>query len=226
MRILVVEDQPRMAALICRGLAEEGHMVDVAGTGADGIWRATEIEYDAIVLDLALPDVDGYAVCGTLRRRERWAPIVMVTARDAVADRIRGLDTGADDYLTKPFAFDELLARIRAVTRRPPRPRPVTLAVGDLRLDPATRTVERGGTRIDLTAKEFGLLEYLMRHAGAVLSRGQILEHVWDYAYEGDSNVVDVYIRYLRQKVDRPFGRHTLHTVRGVGYRLTADDPA
>jgi two-component system, OmpR family, response regulator len=216
MRVLVIEDQARMAELIQRGLVEEGYAVDVARAGTDGVWRATEVDYDAIVLDVVLPDTDGFAVCGRLRERNRWAPILMVTARDAVHDRVRGLDTGADDYLTKPFAFTELLARLRALTRRGPQARPVTLTVGDLSLDPATRTVCCAGRSVDLTAKEFSLLEYFMRNPGLVLSRGQILEHVWDDAYDGDSNVIEVYVGYLRHKI----GRERLRTVRGVGYRL------
>jgi two-component system OmpR family response regulator len=220
MRVLVVEDQARMAELIRRGLVEEGYAVDVAAGGVDAVWRATETGYDAIVLDVVLPDIDGFAVCGQLRERGRWAPVLMLTARDAVHDRVRGLDTGADDYLIKPFAFGELLARLRALVRRGPQPRPVTVTVGELSLDPATHVVRRAGQVVELTPKEFALLEYFMRNPGTVLTRGQILEHVWDFAYDGDSNVIEVYIRYLRRKIDLPFGRHSLETVRGVGYRL------
>src|SRR5262245_57988291 len=225
MRVLVVEDQARMAELIRRGLAEEGYAVDVAACGVDAVWRATETAYDAIVLDVVLPDIDGFTVCAQLREQGRWAPVLMLTARDAVHDRVRGLDTGADDYLTKPFAFGELLARLRALTRRGPQPRPVTVTVGELSLDPATHVVRRAGRVVELTPKEFSLLEYFMRNPGAVLTRGQILEHVWDFAYDGDSNVIEVYVRYLRRKIDLPFGRHSLETVRGVGYRLSGGDP-
>jgi len=206
--------------------AVEGYAVDVAGTGVDAIWLASETGYDAIVLDLMLPDVDGFDVCRQIRERGRWAPVLMVTARDAVDDRVRGLDTGADDYLTKPFAFAELLARLRALTRRGPQPRPANLVVGDLTLEPATHAVRRVGTTIELTPKEFSLLELFMRNPGAVLTRQQIMEHVWDFAYDGDSNVIEVYIRYLRRKIDVPFDRQSLETVRGVGYRLAVGDAA
>ena len=220
MRILVVEDGLKMAGLLRRGLEEEGYAVDVVQTGADAVWAGTENPYDAIVLDLMLPDLDGFEVCRRLRRADRWAPILMLTARDAVVDRVAGLDAGADDYLTKPFAFSELLARVRALIRRGSGKRPAVLRVGDLALDPAAHRVTRGKVDVDLTAKEFALLEYLMRRPGEVLTRTQILEHVWDFGFEGDSNVVDVYIRYLREKVDRPFGLDTIETVRGSGYRL------
>jgi two-component system OmpR family response regulator len=220
MRILVVEDHSRMAALVGRGLDEAGYAVDTTGSGVDALWRATEFDYDAIVLDLRLPDADGFSVCAQLRERGRWAPILMLTARDAVADRVRGLDIGADDYLTKPFALAELLARVRALLRRGPHPRPVALDVGELSLDPATRLVQVGDQRVNLTAKEFALLEFFMRRPGQVLSRTEILQHVWDFAYDGDSNVIDVYVRYLRQKIDRPYGSNRLQTVRGSGYRL------
>jgi two-component system, OmpR family, response regulator len=223
LRVLVVEDQTKMAGLLRRGLTEEGYAVDIAANGTDALWAATENEYDAVVLDLMLPDKPGLEVCRELRALGRWVPVLILTARDAVPDRVAGLDAGADDYVIKPFAFSELFARLRALVRRGPAERPAALAVGDLTLDPAARTVTRGAARVDLTAKEFALLEYLMRHAGEVLSRTRILEHVWDFAYEGDSNVVDVYIRYLRDKVDRPFGRRSIETVRGAGYRLDAD---
>jgi two-component system OmpR family response regulator len=222
-RVLVVEDHPRMAALLARGLEEEGYAVDVVGSGEDGLWMAAETEYDAIVLDLILPGIDGFETCRRIRERGRWAPILLLTARDAVDDRVRGLDAGADDYLTKPFSFAEVLARIRALVRRGATERPAVLVIGDLTLDPAAHTVRRGGNRIDLTPKEFTLLEYFMRHPGEVLSRSRIVEHVWDFAFEGDSNVVDVYVRYLREKVDRPFGSRSLETVRGVGYRLRSE---
>ena len=220
MRVLVVEDERRMATLLERGLQEEGYAVDLAATGEDGIWLATENAYDAVLLDVLLPDLDGFEVCRRLREAGRWAPILMLTARDAVPDRVEGLDAGADDYLTKPFAYPELLARLRAVIRRGPHERPAAISVGDLSLDPATREVRRGDLRVPLTPKEFALLEFFMRHAGEVLTRTQILEHVWDFAFDGDSNVIEVYVRYLREKVDRPFGRQSLETVRGVGYRL------
>ena len=209
-----------MAALLRRGLQEEGFAVDVASNGEDGSWLGTENEYDVILLDVMLPDVDGIEVCRRLRAADRWAPILMLTARDGVRDRVAGLDAGADDYLTKPFSFDELLARVRALLRRGPSERPPVLVAGDLSLDPATRRVTRGDVEVDLTAKEFALLELFLRHPGEALSRTRILEHVWDFAYDGDSNVVDVYVRYLREKVDRPFGKRSIETVRGVGYRL------
>ncbi len=220
MRILVVEDELKMASLLRRGLAEEGHAVDVARTGDDALWMAGAAEYDAIVLDLMLPGVDGIEVCRRVRESGVWAPVLMLTARDGVADRVAGLDAGADDYLAKPFSFAELLARLRALVRRSGVERPSVLEVGDLRLDPATRQVWRGPTEITLSAKEFALLETFMRRPGQVLSRYQLLEHAWDYAYENRSNVVDVYVRYLRDKVDRPFGHDSLETVRGAGYRL------
>jgi two-component system, OmpR family, response regulator len=222
-RILVVEDELKMASLLRRGLVEEGHAVDVARTGDDALWMAGAAEYDAIVLDLMLPGVDGLEVCRRVRESGVWAPVLMLTARDAVADRVAGLDAGADDYLAKPFSFAELLARIRALVRRGGSERPAVLEVGDLRLDPATRRVWRGPTEVKLSAKEFALLETFMRRPGQVLSRYQLLEHAWDYAYENRSNVVDVYVRYLRDKVDRPFGRDSLETVRGAGYRLRAE---
>ena len=224
MRILVVEDELKMASLLRRGLAEEGHAVDVARTGDDALWMAGAAEYDAIVLDLMLPGVDGIEVCRRVRESGVWAPVLMLTARDGVADRVAGLDAGADDYLAKPFSFAELLARLRALVRRGAVERPSVLEVGDLRLDPATRQVWRGPTEITLSAKEFALLETFMRRPGQVLSRYQRLEHAWDYAYENRSNVVDVYVRYLRDKVDRPFGHDSLETVRGAGYRLRKED--
>ena len=220
MRVLVVEDDVKMAALLRRGLTEEGLSADVARTGDDALWMAAATEYDAIVLDVMLPGPDGFQICRRLREAGRWAPILMLTARDAVEDRVTGLDAGADDYLTKPFSFAELLARLRALARRPPLERPAVIEVGDLRLDPATRQVWRNGIEIDLSAKEFALLETFMRRPGEVLSRYQLLEHCWDYGYENRSNVVDVYVRYLREKVDRPFGYSSLETVRGAGYRL------
>ena len=220
MRVLVAEDDVKMAGLLKRGLEEEGYAVDVARTGTEAVWAGTENPYDAILLDVMLPDLDGLEVCRRLRTQNRWAPVMMLTARDAIPDRVAGLDAGADDYLTKPFSFSELLARLRALLRRGPSERPAVLTAGDLVLDPATRRVSRGTERIELTPKEFALLEYFLRHPGEVLTRSRLIEHVWDFAYEGDSNVVDVYVRYLREKVDRPFGRTSIETVRGSGYRL------
>jgi two-component system OmpR family response regulator len=223
MRALVVEDELKMAALIRRGLTEEGYAADVARTGEDAIWMAQATPYDAIVLDLMLPGRNGVEVCKTLRDNGVWSPILMLTARDGVEDRVAGLDSGADDYLSKPFSFAELLARLRALTRRGPTERPAVLEVGSLRLDPARRQAWRGDTSIDLSAKEFSLLETFMRRPGEVLTRLALLDHAWDFAYENKSNVVDVYVRYLRGKIDRPFGLESLETVRGVGYRLRAD---
>jgi two-component system, OmpR family, response regulator len=220
MRILVVEDELKMASLLRRGLVEEGHTVDVARTGTEALAKARSVEYDAVVLDLMLPGLDGVEVCRRLRTSGVWAPVLMLTARDSVEDRVAGLDAGADDYLPKPFAFAELLARLRALVRRGGAERPAVLEVGDLRLDPATRQAWRDGLEIRLSGKEFALLETFMRRPGQVLSRYQLIEHVWDYAYEHRSNVVDVYVRYLRDKIDRPFGRESLETVRGIGYRL------
>jgi two-component system OmpR family response regulator len=226
MRILVVEDELKMASLLRRGLVEEGHAVDVARTGDDAVWMAGAAEFDAIVLDLMLPGMDGVEVCRRVRENGVWAPVLMLTARDGVDDRVAGLDAGADDYLPKPFSFAELLARLRALARRGGVERPTVLEVGDLRLDPATRQVWRGPTEVKLSAKEFTLLETFMRRPGQVLSRFQLLEHAWDYAYENRSNVVDVYVRYLRDKVDRPFGCDSLETVRGAGYRLRKEPDA
>jgi two-component system OmpR family response regulator len=223
MRILVVEDEAKMAALIRRGLREEGFAVDVAERGEDALWMAGSTEFDAIVLDVMLPGIDGFETCGRLREDGVWAPVLMLTARDAVSDRVAGLDHGADDYLVKPFSFAELLARLRALVRRGPVERPVVLEAGGLRLDPVTHSVTRDGTEIALSAKEFALLEAFMRRPGEVQSRLQLLEHAWDYEYENRSNIVDVYIRYLREKIDRPFGTETIETVRGVGYRLRGD---
>jgi two-component system OmpR family response regulator len=219
-RILVVEDELKMAALLQRGLREEGMAADVAHRGEDALWMASATAYDGIVLDVMLPGIDGFETCRRLRADGVWAPVLMLTARDAVEDRIAGLDGGADDYLVKPFSFAELLARLRALARRPTGERPVRLEAGDLVLDPATRQVWRGDEEVGLSAKEFSLLEVFMRRPGEVLSRYHLLEHVWDYEYENRSNVVDVYVRYLREKVDRPFGRDSIETVRGAGYRL------
>jgi two-component system, OmpR family, response regulator len=220
MRVLVVEDEPKMAGLIRRGLAEEGYSVDIAANGDDAIWMAQATEYDAIVLDVLLPGRNGFEVCRELRRSGMWSPVLMLTARDSVDDRVAGLDAGADDYLTKPFSFAELLARLRALARRPPLARPTVLEVGDLRLDPSTHQAWRGDSELRLSTKEFRMLEVFMRRPGQVLSRLSLLEHCWDYGYENRSNVVDVYVRYLREKVDRPFGRDSIETVRGAGYRL------
>ena len=223
MRLLVVEDELKMAGLLVRGLREDGHAVDVARTGDDALWMGQAVEYDAVVLDLMLPGLDGVSVCRAWRENGVWTPVLMLTARDGVADRVAGLDAGADDYLPKPFSFAELNARLRALARRGVSERPAVVEVGDLRLDPATRQVWRGAVEIRLSTKEFALHDTLMRRAGLVLSRLQLLEHAWDYAYENRSNVVDVYIRYLREKVDRPFGRESIETVRGAGYRLRKD---
>jgi DNA-binding response OmpR family regulator len=219
-RVLVVEDELRMAALLRRGLEEDGYAVDIATTGPDAVWQATEFGYDAVLLDLMLPGMDGVEVCRRLRAAGRWVPVLMLTARDAVDDRVRGLDAGSDDYLTKPFSFAELSARIRALIRRGAVERPTELRVGDLRLEPATRRAWRGEVELALSAKEFALLELFLRHPDEVLTRTRIREHVWDFAFEGGSNVVDQYVLYLRRKVDRPFGVEQLETVRGAGYRL------
>ena len=220
MRVLVVEDEPRMASLIRRSLEREGVAADVAGRGEEALWMAEAIDYDAIVLDVMLPGLSGFDTCRRLRERDVWSPVLMLTARDAVEDRVDGLDSGADDYLVKPFALAELQARLRSLARRGRPERPAVLAAGDLRLDPARREVRRGEVPVELSAREFALLETLMRRAGQVLTRLELIEHTWDIAYENRSNVVDVYIRRLRDKVDRPFGRHSIETVRGAGYRL------
>jgi two-component system, OmpR family, response regulator len=223
MRVLIVEDDVPMAAAIRRGLRAEGIVADVATKGEDALWMAGATEFDAVVLDLMLPGIDGFETCRRLREDGVWAPIIMLTARDAVEDRVRGLDQGADDYLTKPFSLAELLARLRALARRGAVERPPVVEVGDLRMDPATRQVWRGDEEIHLSAKEFTLLEAFMRRPGEVLSQFQLLEHAWDYDYENRSNVVEVYVRYLREKIDRPFGVKSLETVRGAGYRLRRD---
>jgi two-component system OmpR family response regulator len=225
-RILVVEDEPKMAALVARALREEGHAADVAGQGEDALWMAQAAAYDAIVLDVMLPGLDGFEVLRRLRKEEVWTPVLMLTARDAVGDRVGGLDAGADDYLTKPFSFAELFARLRAIARRGPVERPAVLQLGDLRLDPAAHRAWRGETELKLSAREFALLELLMRRPGETLTRLQILEGGWDMAFESRSNIVDVYMRYLREKIDRPFGRDSIETVRGVGYRLRDDGGA
>jgi two-component system OmpR family response regulator len=215
-RVLIVEDDLRMASLVRRGLTREGLAADVAGTGEDALWMAEAHSYDAVVLDVMLPGIDGFETCRRLREGAIWAPVLMLTARDSVADRVAGLDAGADDYLVKPFAFAELLARLRALARRGDAERPAVLEVGELRLDPATRRVWRDDDEVPLSAKEFALLETFMRRPGEVLSRLHLLEHAWDFAYENRSNIVDVYVRRLRQKLGNGF----LETVRGTGYRL------
>jgi two-component system, OmpR family, response regulator len=222
MRVLVVEDEIKMASLIRRGLRSEGLAADVAINGEDALWMAAATSYDAIVLDVMLPGIDGFETCRRLRGENIWAPVLMLTARDAIEDRVAGLDGGADDYLTKPFSFAELLARLRALARRGAIERPAVLEVRDLRLDPAARRAWRGDQEVSLSAKEFRLLEVFMRHPGEVLTRYQLLEQAWDYDYENRSNIVDVYVRYLRDKIDRPFGVSQLETVRGSGYRLAA----
>jgi two-component system OmpR family response regulator len=219
-RVLVVEDEVRMAGLLRRALKEEGHAVDVAVDGPQGLWLATENEYGAIVLDVMLPGMDGFQLCRRLRESGAWAPVLMLTARDGVTDRVRGLDAGADDYLVKPFSLLELAARLRALARRDGSCRRPVLAVGDLRLDPASKQAWRAGIELHLSPKEYSLLEFFLRHPGRVLTRSAIIEAVWDFAYDGGSNVVDQYVNYLRRKIDAPFGRRDLETVRGMGYRL------
>jgi two-component system, OmpR family, response regulator len=223
MRVLVIEDEKKLADVLARGLKEEGYAADIANRGEDALWMAESADYDAIVLDVMLPGLDGFATCARLRQSGVWTPVLFLTARDAVASRVKGLDSGGDDYLVKPFAFDELLARLRALTRRAPVERPATLLVGDLRLDPSEHRAWRADREITLSAKEFALLEVFMRRPGQVLSRLQLLNAAWDMAYENRSNIVDVYVRYLREKLDRPFGLASIETVRGVGYRLRED---
>ena len=223
MRVLVVEDDPKLGPVLIRGLATDAIAADLVTTGREAIIRAGATDYTVIVLDVMLPDLDGFQVCRALRADNTFAPVLMLTARDAIDDRVQGLDSGADDYLVKPFSFVELLARVRAMSRRGPIQRAVMLEVGDLRLDSARHQVWRGETPVDLSRKEYAILEALMRHPGDVLSRFDLLEQVWGYEYENRSNIVEVYIRYLREKIDRPFGRNTLQTVRGVGYRVCED---
>ena len=220
MRVLVVEDEPRLAASLAAGLVGEGHAVDVAADGAEALWFADEHDYDVVVLDLMLPVMSGTEVCRRLRERGDWTPVLMLTARDGAADMVEGLDVGADDYVTKPFAFDVLVARLRSLARRRVTERPTVLAVGDLELDPASRQVRRGGTPIEVTTREFALLELLMRNAGLVLSKSQVLGALWGFDFDGDPNVVEVYVGRLRRKVDRPFGTQSIRTVRGAGYLL------
>jgi two-component system, OmpR family, response regulator len=218
MRLLLVEDDERLSASLARGLRGEGYAVDVAVTSEDAIAHARVYEYDVVILDVMLPGADGVSVCQTLRASDRWCPVLMLTARDAVADRIRGLDAGADDYVVKPFDFGELVARVRALLRRGAPERPAVLLAGDVELDPATRTVTRGGRLVALSAREFAVVEYLLRRAGEVVSRTDLLEHVWDRNFEGSTNIVDVYVGYLRRKLEEPFGRPLIRTVRGAGY--------
>jgi DNA-binding response OmpR family regulator len=221
MRVLVVDDEKRLVRSLRAGLAAEGFAVDVAHDGVDGLWLARENTYDVIVLDLMLPGINGYRICATLRAEKDWTPILMLTAKDGEWDQVEGLDTGADDYLTKPYSFPVLVARLRAIARRGARERPTQLEVGDLRLDPAARRVWRGDAKIELTAREFSLLAFLARHHGDVVSKRQILDAVWDT--DGDPNIVEVYVRHLRNKIDRPYGRESIQTLRGAGYRLGSD---
>jgi two-component system OmpR family response regulator len=218
MRLLIAEDDEKLSAALARGLRGEGYAVDVAGTGEEALLQARVYDYDVVILDVMIPEPDGVAVCRTLRQEERWAPVLMLTARDGVNDRILGLDAGADDYLVKPFDFGELVARIRALLRRTPPERPSVLTAGDLELDPAAHQVARDGEQIDLTAREFAVLEYLVRKTGQVVTRTELLDHVWDQNYEGSTNIVDVYVGYIRRKVEEPFGRPLIRTVRGAGY--------
>jgi DNA-binding response OmpR family regulator len=222
-RVLVVEDEVRLAQALQRGLRAEGFAVDLAFDGQDGLFRARETAYDAIVLDVMLPKLSGYRVCQALRADRNWVPVLMLSAKDGEYDQADGLDVGADDYLTKPFSYVVLVARLRALLRRSPPPRPTVLTAGDLALDPAGHTVRRGDEEITLTPREFALLELFMRHPDRVLSKTEILTHVWDVNYDGDPNVVEVYVGYLRRKIDAPFGRRALQTVRGAGYRLAGD---
>jgi len=222
-RVLVVEDEVRLAAGLKKGLEAEGFATDVALNGTDGLWMARENPYDAIVLDLMLPGLNGYQICAALREEGNWTPILMLTAKDGEFDEAEALDTGADDYVTKPFSHVVLLARLRALIRRGAAERPPVLEAGDLRLDPAARRAWRGEVELELTAREMAVLEFLLRRKGQVVSKTEILEHVWDYDFEGDVNIVEVYVGHLRNKLDRPFGRHALETVRGAGYRLDGD---
>jgi DNA-binding response OmpR family regulator len=222
-RILVVEDEARLAEGLRRGLEAEGFAVDVAGTGTDGLWLARENEYSVILLDIMLPGMNGYLVCRAIREDENWTPILMLTAKDGDWDQVEALDTGADDFLSKPFSFIVLVARIRALMRRGASERPTVMEAGDVRVDPASRSVWRGETPIDVTAREFAVLEYLMRRRGDVVSKREVLDNVWDFDFEGDPNIVEVYVRHLRNKLDRPFGREAIETLRGAGYRLASN---
>src|SRR5215208_2371944 len=223
MRVLVVEDEHRLAAGVRAGLEAAGFAVDVSLDGTDGLWRAREHPYDAIVLDLMLPGVNGFKVCRTLREEHIWTPILVLTAKDGEWDQVEALDTGADDYLTKPFSYAVLLARLRALLRRGARERPAVLAAGDLRLDPADIRAWRGEVEVELTTRELALLEFLLRRRGEAVPKREILQHVWDDEFEGDPNIVEVYVRHLRNKLDRPFGRAAIQTVHGTGYRLVPD---
>jgi two-component system, OmpR family, response regulator len=223
-RVLVVEDEKRLAAGLKNGLEAEGFATDVALTGTDGLWMARENPYDAIVLDIMLPGINGYKICSTLRDEKIWTPILMLTAKDGDLDEADALDLGADDFLTKPFSYVVLVARLRALLRRGAPARPTILEAGDLRFDPGSKRVWRAGAEVALTAREMALLEFLLRHKEEVVSKREILDHVWDYDFEGDPNIVEVYIRHLRNKLDRPFGRDSIRTARGAGYRLTDDD--
>ena len=220
MRLLLVEDDERLASALARGLRGEGYAVDTATDGDDAVVQARVYDYDLVILGVMLPGTDGVSVCRTMRDAGRWSPVLMLTARDRVTDRIRGLDAGADDYLVKPFDFGELVARVRALLRRGAPERPAVLVAGDLEVDPATRSASRAGRRVALSAREFAVLEFLARRAGQVVSRTELLEHVWDRNYQGSTNIVDVYVGYLRRKLETPFGRPLIHTVRGAGYRL------
>jgi DNA-binding response OmpR family regulator len=222
-RVLVVEDEKRLAAGLKKGLEADGFATDVALTGTDGLWMARENPYDAIVLDIMLPGLNGYEVCAKLREAGVWTPILMLTAKDGEFDEAEALDTGADDYMTKPFSYVVLVARLRALIRRGGGERPAILEAGDLRLDPAAHRAWRADVEVELTAREMALLEFLLRRRGEVVSKAEILQHVWDYDFEGDVNIIEVYVGRLRNKLDRPFGRSALETIRGVGYRLAAD---
>ena len=223
MRVLVVEDETRLAEGLRRGFEAEGFAVDLAANGTDGLWLARENEYAVIVLDIMLPGMSGYRICETLRAERNWTPILMLTAKDGEWDQVEALDTGADDYLTKPFSYAVLLARVRALIRRGAGDRPTVLEAGDVRVDPASKRVWRGQTVVDLTAREFSVLEYLMRRKGEVVSKREVLDNVWDSDFEGDSNIVEVYVRHLRNKLDRPFDRDAIETLRGSGYRLASN---
>jgi DNA-binding response OmpR family regulator len=223
MRVLIVEDEKTLARALRRGLEQQGFAIDVAHDGDEGLWLAREVRYDAVVLDIMLPGRNGYEVCAELRAADVWTPILMLTAKDGDLDHAEALDTGADDFLTKPFSFVVLVAHLRALIRRGGGRRPAVIVAGDLELDPASRRCRRGGVEIELTSRQFSLLEFLMRRAGDVVSKTEIVENVWDDAFVGDLNIVEVYVRYLRKKVDEPFGRAAIQTVRGAGYRLDVD---